>query len=174
MNALTGTDLNDELTWQLATAKLHCWRGECIELFAQIESHVSEALELVHRQHPKTDLPHLVGARFETLAEFLRTNAQNGHFRFAANVVARAVSHHDLRTTLCHDTSSVTLGRCGGWMVRLKVTRFRNGKAERLSRSFDETEADAARRDLECLARELKAALGQVRVGLTRPTNKAA
>lgn len=56
----------------LATNAVNTWRGRCLHSFTRAEVVVTETLAVLAQNTSRALVPHLVGQRFEILAEALR------------------------------------------------------------------------------------------------------
>lgn len=172
MNAVTPT-LHPAISPQLfadATARVNEWRGRCIDAFARAEAATTGCLMALAETKERGDgvrLPHLIGQRFEALADMFAADAPfaaEAGGALAAVEVMKARLH--LRTMLCHGVGRVTLDRNGRWTLVLNVETLRSRRTARETLALTEAEAEQLGDDIRRASRALCMQLGQVRARL--------
>lgn len=124
----------------VATNAVNTWRGRCMHSFTRAEVVVTETLAVLAQTTSSALLPHLVGQRFEILAEALR---KSGDAPAALEAVEAFRAHGELRNMLCHGDCKVTIDRNGGWQATFTMITLRRGAVERRFLMIDPEEAKA-------------------------------
>jgi len=164
---MSSTPAVDNADWPRALAAANAWRGRCLDIFARSEAAVSEtllALANVSERGIVVKLPHLVGQRFEELANL---TGPAGAFALEGKASAAALStfraHEDLRTSLCHGVGKVTLDQQGGWLLVLRTLAFRSKQPQRAVVIIEENEAEGLVKSLQTAGQRLRSELGNLR-----------
>lgn len=130
--------LPEEARWTAAAQSVNAWRGQLVQ--ASADAAVSEALlglSGIPGRGEHIRLPHLIGQRFQDLADALDAS---GPFAaegvIAASCLAALRIHEPLRTVLGHGVFRIALDRRDRWVVIAKVVTFRAKGAERISLVF--------------------------------------
>ena len=146
----------DALRWRRARTAVHAWRGEMIDLFAQAEIEISEALLTVGC----TSSELLVGKRTARLVAAIAPDGERALEGAAARGAVAAFQHDTLRHALCHSVAQIALDQEGHWIVILRMVRLRATGPERMTRVIDEAEAPALQQSVRKSVADL---LGQLR-----------
>jgi hypothetical protein len=161
---------DQDSVWENATAAANAWRGHAIQIFAQAELAVSEALETlaaVPDRGKSVRMRRLVGQRFQDLEDALA-----GPFAGEAGKATEALGtfrqHEELRPFLCHGASKLALDRHGRWMIVLKLVTFRGRDTERLSRTFEQQDAEELLTKIRENCRRLTSSLQSLRSRVPR------
>lgn len=143
------------------------WRGRCLDAFARSEAAVTETLLVlaaVGERTPVLKLPHLVGQRYDALANAVSaTGAFASEGKPAVMPIADFRKHDALRTQLSHGILTVTLDHIGQWHLVARVLAIRTGRATRDLLVVEQAEAPAILEILERDSNRLRSALGQLR-----------
>lgn len=161
----------NEQRWEDATFAANAWRGKAIQLFAQAELAVSEALVLLAAtpgRGERVRMRRLVGQRFEDLAEAL-TGAFAEEGARAADALKTFRQHEELRPLLCHGAAKLAIDRNGRWLIVLKLIAFRARATEHVSRTIEEREADHLLTHISDDCRKLLSALQSLRSRVRSP-----
>jgi hypothetical protein len=156
--------------WDNAAVAANAWRGHAIQIFAQAELAVSETLEAlaaVPGRGAGVRMRRLVGQRFQDLQDAL-SGPFDGEAGKAADALATFRQHEDLRPLLCHGASKLALDRHGRWMIVLKLVTFRGRDTERLSRTFEQQDAEDLLMNIREDGRRLSSSLQSLRSRLSR------
>lgn len=157
--------------WEDAAFAANAWRGKAIQLFAQAELAVSEALELLAAfpgRGEKVRMRRLVGQRFEDLAGAL-ADPFNEEGTRAAEALERFRQHEELRPLLCHGVAKLALDRNGRWLIVLKLVAFRGRATQHVSRTIEEQDADQLLTRIRDDCRRLTSALQSLRSRVRLP-----
>lgn len=167
-SAIGAADQNS--LWDDAAFAANAWRGHAIHIFAQAELAVSETLEALAADPDRgagVRMRRLVGQRFQDLEDALA-----GPFAREAGKAADALGtfrqHEELRPLLCHGASKLALDRHGRWMIVLKLVTFRGRDTDRLSRTFEQKDAEELLTKLRGDCRALTSSLQSLRSRLLR------
>ncbi len=118
------------------------WRGRFIEEFALAETVVSEGLVFlagVATEGAKSLLPHLMGQRFAALRSVVDMQGPLGREGVrVASALDEFKELHRLRSFLCHESSTVTVGQDRRWRIVLSLLTFRGAEVQRDSMQIDE------------------------------------
>jgi hypothetical protein len=157
--------------FEVATARVNEWRGRCLDAFTRAETAVTETLAALAgcgKRGARVTLPHLVGQRYQALADAI---APGGPFAAeggaSADALDRCQKLNDLRTMLCHGTCRVTLDRSGRWTVVMKRVTLKANQIVHDQFAVTEREAQALRDDATRASRELCASLASWRCRLS-------
>ena len=158
---------NDNIQWEDAIAQVNCWRGECLQSFAQSETAVTETLLLLNAvpvRGASVKLPHLIGQRFEALK--LATGPE-GIFASEGAKAHDAISTYMLsekiRAFLCHGIAKVMLERSGRWTVIFDLTTLRAKKCDCTRLAVTQAEAIETLQEIKRCGSKLKTELGNLR-----------
>lgn len=165
MTVQTQISASDNSVWEEATSDANAWRGHAIQIFAEAELAVSETLETLAAATDRgadVRLRHLLGQRFQDLEDAL-AGPFAGDAGKAADALRDFRQHEQLRPLLCHGAGKLALDRQGKWMIVLRMVTFRGRAAERLSRTFEQQDADAMLTTLREDCRRLTSALQSLR-----------
>lgn len=156
----------DDDQWCRARMAANAWRGYCLDIFARSEASVSETLLVLANTSKGADvvkLPHLVGQRFEGLANLIGpTGAFSSEGKASAALSAFRV-HESLRVSLCHGVGKVALDQRGGWLLVLRTLVFRSKQPQRTQLVVEENEAQEILTSLRTAGQRLGTELGQLR-----------
>lgn len=167
MNAITPINAQaSENAWNDATTAVNAWRGLCLHYFTQAEDAVTETLLLLNTISlqggavGKTRLPHLVGQRFEDLANAIGETGQFAEQGKKVRAVLSDFREHDaLRVHICHGLGKVALERNGQWILLLRHQTLRDGEVQRNDLVFDQQEAKQRAERLRLHSQKLTTAL---------------
>lgn len=154
--------------WETIYSRVNAWRGECMHHFSAVEHAVTQTLLAFDGAKPDgatIRLRHLIGQRFEDLAEAI---GSNGPFadagRIAAKTLAHYREHHEaFRTQLCHGHIAVSVGQNGQWLLVLRTLSIRGRQADIGLGVIEQSNALSRLDDLRRDGRKLAAVLGQLR-----------
>lgn len=162
---------DDNRLWDDATFAANAWRGHAIQIFAQAEIAVTEALETlaaVPERGASVRLRRLVGQRFQDLEDAL-AGPFAGDAGKAADALGTFRQHEELRPLLCHGAAKLALDRQGKWLIILRLVAFRGRDAGRVSRALEQHEAEELltkiRQDCHRLTSALQSLRSRVRRG---------
>ncbi|MEP9401431.1 hypothetical protein [Sphingomonas sp. VNH70] len=142
-----------------ALTRANAWRGQMLHIFAKAEAAVTEALAgmaALPERGIGVRLPHLVGQRFEALAD-----AMNSGGNFAGEGVAirplamRMKDDLPLRAALAHGVGRVTIDRAGRWTMILRTTGLKAGQLTSDISVVEERDAETVRDDLQRTMQQL-------------------
>lgn len=170
MNAIPdqSTLVSNQVDWEAIYAAVNAWRGECMHHFSAVEHAVTETLFALDGAKPEGTtirLRHLIGQRFEDIAEAI---GSNGPF---ANVGRKAVEplthfreqHEAFRAQLCHGHITVSVCRNGHWLLVLRTLSIRGRRADTGQMVIEESNARSRLAELKRDGQKLAAVLGQLR-----------
>jgi hypothetical protein len=153
--------------WEDAIAQANCWRGDCLQSFAQSEMAVTETLlvlNAVEERGNSVKLPHLIGQRFEALK---LATGPDGAFANEGAKAHEAISaflvREQLRAFLCHGIAKVVLERSGSWIAIFNLTTLRNQKCDRTQLVVTQVDANRMLQDIKQSGAKLGTALGNLR-----------
>ena len=154
--------------WETIYAEVNAWRGECMHHFSKVEYAITQTLLALDGAKPdgtSIRLRHLIGQRFEDLAEAV---GPNGPFtevgRFAAKSLAHYREQHEVfRTQLCHGHIAVSVGPNGHWLLVLRTLSIRGRQADTGLVVIEQSNAVSRLEELRRDGRKLASILGQVR-----------
>lgn len=157
----------DKADWPRALAAANAWRGRCLDIFARSEAAVSDTLLVLANVSERgivVKLPHLVGQRFEELANLI---GPAGAFALEGRTSAVALStfraHESLRASLCHGVGKIVLDQQGGWLLVLRTLAFRSKQPQRTVLVIEENEAEGLVKSLQAAGQRLRSELGNLR-----------
>lgn len=157
----------DDSRWSKIVGEVNAWRGACMHCFTQAEEAVTETL--LHLSAIAADarvvrLRHLVGQRFEDLAQAIAPGAA---FATKGDAASEALSafrlHEELRTLLGHDVARIAIEQNGKWIVLYRHLSIRARAAVRSRRAFEQKEAEELLSDLKRKTQKLCATLNELR-----------
>lgn len=153
--------------FEVARSAAAAWRGRCLDTFSRNGAAVTETLLIlaaVDDRDPSLKRPHLVGQRYEALAQAIGAGgafAEEG--KFAVTPLSDFRKHDALRTQISHGTFTVTLDHRGHWHRIVRLLALRAGRATRDLLVVEQTEAIAMLEMLEKDGNRLRSVLGQLR-----------
>ncbi len=155
-----------------AITRSNAWRGQCLHIFARAETAVTEALATLATLPDRSmsvRLPHLVGQRFEALADVMELD---GAFAADAAIIRPLVmelkEQMRLRAALAHGVGQVTVDRMGRWTMILRVTGLKAGQLCHDVSIVEEREGEAIRNELHHAMQRLCCRIGKLQVDLAR------
>lgn len=170
MNAIPdqSTLTSTQVDWDAIYAAVNAWRGECMHHFSAVEHAVTNTLLVLDRGKPDgatVRLRHLIGQRFEDIAEAI---GSNGPFadacRGAAETLAHYRKHHEtFRTQLCHGHIAVSVRPDGDWLLILRTVSIRGRQADHDLTVIEKSNAISRLDELKRDGQNLASVLGQVR-----------
>jgi hypothetical protein len=138
-----------------ATAEVNQWRGRCINLFANGERIVGDAL--AKRNPVGTKLPMLVSQKVKQLASDL-TGSDPALLEHLNDFGALLVT----RSALTHGVATVWLDRSKSWRVVLQWVSIRASVRKHEEQAFTRSEAESFRRALQSVVQRLEQALSKL------------
>jgi len=154
--------INQKVTDPAIFGEVNCWRGACLQSFAEVEEAASEALAAlatVEGRGKDIKLRLLLGQKLEDLATAIGTG---GTFaiegKSAAKALAEFRSNEDLRICLAHAVAHIVVERNRNWIVVL-LRGSTTSKGERVTRTIDKAEALATQKELRRHSQSLCAQL---------------
>ncbi len=154
-----------------ALLRSNAWRGQTLHIFAKAETAVTEALAVMARLPERgigVRLPHLVGQRFEALADAMQAGGSFALEGAAIGPLAlRMKAELPLRAALSHGVGRITIDRAGRWTLILRVTGLKAGDICSEISVVEEREGEAVRDDLQRTMQQLFARIGQFKAALT-------
>ncbi len=142
--------------------------------FSVVEQAVTKTLlvmDAAKQDRAKIRLRHLIGQRFEDLAEAIKPEGpfgEEGKAAFKALEQYRE-RHESFRTQLCHGHIVVSVVRAGEWMLVLRTLAIRGRQVDAGLVLLEQSTAMSRLAELSRDARKLAADLGQVRRAVARP-----
>ena len=147
-------------------AQVSRWRGDCVQIFAQSETAVTETLVVLNSVKDKgasVKLPHLFGQRFEALklaigpeGAFAKDGAKAHH------AISAFLAREPLRAFLCHGVAKVALERSRGWIAIFNLTTLRSQKCDRTQLVLTQVEANGMLQEMKQNGNKLGTALGNL------------
>lgn len=136
--------------------------------FSAVEHAVTQTLLVMDRAKPDgatIRLRHLIGQRFEDLAQAI---GSNGPFAKVGSVAAKSLTHYreqheTFRTQLCHGHITVSVGPNSHWLLVLRTLSIRGRQADTGLVVIEQSNALSLLEELRRDGRKLAAVLGQVR-----------
>lgn len=120
------------IDWKPLALEVNAWRGACMQDFAQAEMAVSETLHCLSKIDafkPHIRLRHLVGQRFQDLADALSSDVPTGRVGLAAGkALTEFRLHESLRVHLAHGDGTLAMKRAGKWLTIFRHTHFKAGE----------------------------------------------
>lgn len=159
--------LPDQAPWKVATAAVHSWRGEMVDVMAKAEVAVSKTLVSLNEvaEKPTRKLPHLVGLRFSRLTKLV---AEDGAFagvgRHVRDSLEAFCGHERVRTTICHGVVHVGLDVRGRWIAMFKTMAIAGGRVEASNLALTQDDAEALLVKVRDDGQRLSTDLGNLRV----------
>lgn len=160
--------LDDQFT--AAMLRSNAWRGQCLHVFAKSETAVTEALATlagVPDRGKGIKLPHLVGQRFEALAEALRPDGRFAAEGSRTRLLAAAVQQHlPVRAALSHGVGRISIDRSARWTMVLHVTGLKGHGLTRELSVIEERDGQTLLHELSTTMQQLCDAVGKLKATL--------
>lgn len=168
---MTNTDQLDanswDKQWESAWSAINAWRGECMQCFAHSETAVTETLmtlSAVPQRGPAVRLRHLIGQRFEDIADATGPEGPFGkEGEKARNAIADYREHEHFRSILCHGVITLSLERSGNWIAIFNLTAIRARECTRSPHVVTQAEAAILLDKLKKKGQKLGSTLGNLR-----------
>jgi len=173
MNAVTPIErASDTEIWDGPTRAAHQWRGQAIDIIAQGEALVTEALVRLHSvpgRGADVKLRQLLGQRLSDLQEAIEPGgpfADEG--KGARARLAKFRKHEPLRSALCHGVATVLVDRHRRWLLVVKLVALDASGPKLTKLAIEQEESAALLERLQSDVRNLASALGQISAALKK------
>ena len=155
--------------YRAAIDDVNRWRGHCVELYARLESEITETLfEMSVRPHSTVSVPHNFSDKVKKLRTAVEAHGSNPSEN-AVKALSDLTDHVDRRNLLVHASGRVWIGPKGNWLWRYRFQPSGKNRAQEVG-SIDKDEAQGIEQSLSSGSRVLAGHLRTIRQSLKAVT----